>query len=179
MSCLSQGSSIGTTTSNWLAQMMGAAEGYHPRKYFSKKQPTPPHHPQLKTSIPTKLPIKIVWPTLQEVDDSWGGQGVSSCAVRFKSGELTRAESSQHGGTIFFPSRVWNMSTFPRHLLYKAVSKKSRVTAHTKMSEFAGCLHERNADADLHGTRSRRRPQAHVELWIRLQARGMGLRGLA
>lgn len=73
-----QGSSLGNFTVNWLAQMMGACEGFHPKRYFTKKQPTPPHHPQLKSSMPTSLPIKIVFPTDDEIRGSWGGVGVSS-----------------------------------------------------------------------------------------------------
>ena len=72
-----QCSSLGNFTVNWLAQMMGACEGMHPKRYFTKKQPAPPHHPQAKPSVPTTLPIKIVYPTFDEINGSWGGQGVS------------------------------------------------------------------------------------------------------
>jgi hypothetical protein len=78
---LLQGSSIGQLSSNWLAQMMGACEGYHPSKYFRKGNSTPPHLPQRPASVPTQLPIKIVFPTLDEVNGSWGGQGVGFALI--------------------------------------------------------------------------------------------------
>ncbi|ORY90626.1 tyrosyl-DNA phosphodiesterase-domain-containing protein [Leucosporidium creatinivorum] len=106
------GSSVGTLTSNWLAQMMGACEGFHPKKYFRKGNSAPPHLPQRPASVPTQLPIKIAFPTLDEINGSWSGQN--------------------HGGTIFFPEKLWTSNTFPKHLLHRGVSKRHRVPAHTK-----------------------------------------------
>lgn len=60
-----QGSSIGRYySSNWLGQMLGAANGIHPSTYFgtSKDSKVPAVIP--KTD---KLPIKILFPTESEI----------------------------------------------------------------------------------------------------------------
>ncbi|KAK4049746.1 hypothetical protein OIO90_005327 [Microbotryomycetes sp. JL221] len=100
-----QGSSIGMYTDNWLAQMCQSLAGRHPNEYYSKKTPLP-------AGVDKKRwPLKVVYPTMNEVEASWGGTG--------------------HGGTIFCTTKHWARAK-NLNLFYKCVSKRSRVTMHTK-----------------------------------------------
>lgn len=75
-----QGSSIGdygglpgSANHNWLMQMLGACQGIEPKTYLTPKVKVP----KLNFSPgfgPTKLPIKVVYPTLREIDASYGGR---------------------------------------------------------------------------------------------------------
>ncbi|CEQ39189.1 SPOSA6832_00686 [Sporobolomyces salmonicolor] len=109
-------SSIGRYTTPWLSQMLGACSGIHPASYFSGSKGTtvPPRLPQQRSGQPVNLPIKIVYPTFDEINATYNGIG--------------------GGGTIFCPSKTWNASNFPKHLFYRGQSKRARVAAHTKLS---------------------------------------------
>ncbi|GAA5886232.1 hypothetical protein JCM5296_003529 [Sporobolomyces johnsonii] len=109
------GSSIGRYTPTWLSQMLGACSGIHPASYFgrSKGATVPPQLPQQRSGQPVNLPIKIVYPTSDEINATHNGIG--------------------GGGTIFCPTKTWNASNFPKHLFYRGQSKRARVAAHTKM----------------------------------------------
>lgn len=112
------GSSIGNYKPNWLSAMMASMAGKHPQEWGFSKQQTkpsakafePPTKEQARTSA--SLPLKIVFPTQDEVLNSHGGPG--------------------GGGTLFCQLKAWNDAAFPRHLFYRGRSKRDGVLAHTK-----------------------------------------------
>ncbi|KAM0749822.1 phospholipase D/nuclease [Meredithblackwellia eburnea MCA 4105] len=101
------GSSLGQASENWLNNMMAACAGVHPESYLGPKQKQSKDFPSGH-----KCPIKIVYPTLDEVDNSHGGR--------------------PGGGTMFFQEKMWHSNNFPKHLLYRGQSKRKGVIAHTK-----------------------------------------------
>ncbi|KAL8279939.1 hypothetical protein RQP46_007789 [Phenoliferia psychrophenolica] len=101
------GSSIGQYSDNWLAQFYSACKGSHPEEWLTSKNKTEPGLAPGK-----RLPIKIVYPTLAEVDASRGGR--------------------PGGGTLFFPEKRWKDKNFPKNLLHQGRSKRKGVIAHTK-----------------------------------------------
>ncbi|GAA5850773.1 hypothetical protein JCM8547_009086 [Rhodosporidiobolus lusitaniae] len=110
------GSSIGNYSSTWLSQFFAACQGVSPMSYFKNKgKELPPSNvvPLQPKGMPVKLPIKVVFPTEEEMLRSWKG--------------------AAHGGTLFCPSKTWKGSTFPRHLFHRGLSKRDRVPAHTKI----------------------------------------------
>ncbi|BGP22123.1 endoplasmic reticulum Ca-transporting P-type ATPase [Rhodotorula toruloides] len=109
------GSSIGQYSSTWLTQMLAACSGIHPSTYFhsSKGNVVPSQLPKTLSGQPTRLPIKIIFPTQDEILGSLGGAG--------------------HGGTIFCQTKTWNSSTFPKHLFHRGESKRKKIPAHTKI----------------------------------------------
>lgn len=80
--CL-KGSSLGGLDNFWLAQFLAAASGVSPSSYFSKDTPMPSSNIS-GTSRPTdkisrwNAPIKIIFPTLSNVDHSINGRPVST-----------------------------------------------------------------------------------------------------
>jgi hypothetical protein len=72
-----QGSSLGALKPDWLKQMLAAASGKHPRDYVKKGSLSDPRISK------TNLPIKIVYPRLEEIDGSRLGKAV--CPVSFDS----------------------------------------------------------------------------------------------
>ncbi|GAA5957856.1 hypothetical protein JCM21900_001288 [Sporobolomyces salmonicolor] len=135
-------SSIGRYTTPWLSQMLGACSGIHPASYFSgsKGATVPPRLPQQRSGQPVNLPIKIVYPTSDEIIATYNGIG--------------------GGGTIFCPSKTWNAPNFPKHLFYRGQSKRARVAAHTKL-----ILAMRKVDSD---PRSRSSLPEQHEGWLYL-----------
>ncbi|GAA5873327.1 hypothetical protein JCM3774_005942 [Rhodotorula dairenensis] len=109
------GSSIGSYSSNWLGQMLGAASGIHPSTYFGprKGQQVPTQLPTSLPGQPSRLPIKIVFPTEYEILSGRGG--------------------ANDGGTLFCPVKYWETKAFPRHLFHRGESKRDKVPAHTKI----------------------------------------------
>ncbi|GAA5951148.1 hypothetical protein JCM3765_002399 [Sporobolomyces pararoseus] len=119
------GSSISRYPPTWLIQFLSACQGLHPTSYFTHSilrpnsktsplypfKPTPP--PRGQSYDFSKLPLKIIFPTREEILSSYGGV--------------------EGGGTIFFPRARWNERSFPKSLLYKGKSKRYRTPAHTKM----------------------------------------------
>lgn len=136
-------------------QFFAACEGVKPRSYFTQKQRTPAHLPQVRGPAPVKLRMKIVFPTMAEIRNTFGGYA--------------------HGGTIFCQEKQWNTSGFPCHLFHKGISKRSRVAAHTKTSELASQAVP--ASGLTYAFRSRR-PQEVVsfESGQGSEARGLGVR---
>ncbi|KAK4694189.1 tyrosyl-DNA phosphodiesterase 1, partial [Phenoliferia sp. Uapishka_3] len=114
---------------NWLSAFMAACSGIHPREWFSSKQKNCPTLPS-----GNRLPIRILFPTLAEVDASHGGRPVRlflhSSQFPPKADEFERGK--QGGGTLFFHDKQWFDKSFPRHLLRKGQSKRQGVVAHTK-----------------------------------------------
>lgn len=109
---------------NWLAQLYAACSGIEPSSYFDRK-------PLIPSSTPSPLPIKIVYPTLGEVDASHGGQ-----PVRLPSLALLLAISNideQGGGTLFCNQRTWDNNKKFQKMFCKGVSKRAGVIAHTKI----------------------------------------------
>lgn len=78
-----------------------------------------------------KLPIKILFPTLEEIDNSYSGRA--------------------GGGTIFLKSTLWKGKNFPKHLFYKGESKRNGVMAHTKIIV---AIKKRTKDDDKDGFRN-------------------------
>ncbi|GAA5855366.1 hypothetical protein JCM9279_001699 [Rhodotorula babjevae] len=109
------GSSIGRYTAAWLSQMMGAAAGVLPSSYFGagKGSSAPPAYPVPAQGQPVRLPIKIVFPTEEEMTGSFNG--------------------APGGGTLFCPIKTWDAKGFPQHLFHRGQSKRERVAAHTKI----------------------------------------------
>ncbi|GAA6000898.1 hypothetical protein JCM10207_004710 [Rhodosporidiobolus poonsookiae] len=110
------GSSIGKYTTKWLCQFYAACLGIEPISYFTRRgKELPPANvvPTQPERGPIKLPLKIVFPTEDELVNSYMGP--------------------EHGGTLFCPTSSWNTSTFPRHLFHRGQSKRDRVPAHTKI----------------------------------------------
>ncbi|KAM0791983.1 hypothetical protein ACM66B_002736 [Microbotryomycetes sp. NB124-2] len=101
-----QGSSVGNYTNNWLSQISQSFSGVHPQRYYTKAAPVPVGAPKVCKSV------KVVYPTENEVMGSWGGTG--------------------HGGTIFCPDKAWDTARKMGGLFHKCVSKRERVTMHTK-----------------------------------------------
>ncbi|GAA5978291.1 hypothetical protein JCM5350_002254 [Sporobolomyces pararoseus] len=120
------GSSISRYSPTWLIQFLSSCQGIHPTSYFTHSLSRPnsktsPLYP-LKPNPPlgrgqsydySKLPLKILFPTKEEILNSY--------------------EGVEGGGTIFFPKTRWSEKNFPKSLLYKGKSKRDRVAAHTKM----------------------------------------------
>jgi hypothetical protein len=76
-SSISQGSSIGAYSATWLSQFYAACKGVSPISYFrSKGKEVPPANVVPPQKAPVKLPIKIVFPTEQELLGSWKGADV-------------------------------------------------------------------------------------------------------
>lgn len=73
------GSSIGSYSNKWLSQFLGAAQGINPLTYFNKTTHSPPSLGPLPatTGAIWNAPIKIIYPTLKEIDDSYLGRNVS------------------------------------------------------------------------------------------------------
>ncbi|GAA5979112.1 hypothetical protein JCM10908_002808 [Rhodotorula pacifica] len=109
------GSSIGRYSGNWLGQMLGAASGFHPSTYFrsGKGNQLPAQIPANLPGQPSRLPIKIIFPTEDEI--------------------LSGRGEANDGGTLFCPVKTWEESTFPRHLFHRGESKRHKVPAHTKI----------------------------------------------
>ncbi|GAA5936937.1 hypothetical protein JCM3775_002749 [Rhodotorula graminis] len=109
------GSSIGRYTPAWLSQVLGACAGVLPSSYFGagKGRTAPPQYPVPPTGQPVRLPIKIVFPTEDEITGSFNG--------------------APGGGTLFCPVKTWDAKGFPQHLFHRGQSKRARVAAHTKI----------------------------------------------
>lgn len=109
------GSSIGRYSNNWLAQMLGAASGIHPSSYFrsGNGNQIPAQIPATPPRQASRLPIKIIFPTEDEILSGRGG--------------------ANDGGTLFCPTAYWAQSTCPRHMFHRGQSKRSKVPAHTKI----------------------------------------------
>ncbi|SCV72437.1 BQ2448_3974 [Microbotryum intermedium] len=104
-----QGSSMSQCSDNWLAQFYGAATGVRPRAYF---RPGVVRPAALPANI-ADLPLKIVYPTLDEIRSSYLGV--------------------DGGGTIFCRPQLWqNAGRGFASLFHKGQSKRVRVAAHTK-----------------------------------------------
>lgn len=78
-----QGSSIGRYKNNWLAQMLGAANGIHPASYFraGAGNQIPALIPRTPAGEKTRLPIRIIFPTEDEILGGRDGAGVRSVFV--------------------------------------------------------------------------------------------------
>ncbi|KAK4052165.1 hypothetical protein OIV83_002460 [Microbotryomycetes sp. JL201] len=101
-----QCSSVGTYSKNWLHQFAYSCTGRHPASYYSSKTPVPAGTPS-QCQV-----IKVIYPTRDEIVESWGGVN--------------------HGGTIFCPDSAWESAKKMGNLFFKCVSKRARVPMHTK-----------------------------------------------
>ncbi|PAV15621.1 phospholipase D nuclease [Pyrrhoderma noxium] len=100
-----QGSSIGSYTKKWMNEFYCSARGISARSWLdeSKKQ-------RKMLSWP---PIKIIFPSLQTVEDSISGYSGAT--------------------TMFCKKAQWESKDFPRHLFHDSNSKRARVMMHSKM----------------------------------------------
>lgn len=102
-----QGSSIGALSKPWLGQMLSALRGIAPSSYYKKKQTTPP-----SLSL-VNLPLKLIFPTLAEIDESSAGRG--------------------GGGTVFCQPTTWTKYTAEvKSFFHRATSKRPGVVSHAK-----------------------------------------------
>ncbi|GAA5879346.1 hypothetical protein JCM16303_003171 [Sporobolomyces ruberrimus] len=121
------GSSIGQYSPTWLIQFLASCSGIHPTSYFTRtdSRPSSKTPPTFRHEIPRRpgerlnpnsFPLKIVYPTHDEIAGSYLGV--------------------QGGGTIFCKKsdkNGWFSKSFPQELFWKGESKRDRVAAHTKM----------------------------------------------
>lgn len=104
-----QGSSLGRLPNPWLHHMLAAANGISPQTYYTKANPLPPL-PAMYTP-----PIKIVYPTLEDVQTSIGGM--------------------PGGGTLFCQRGSWTgYGDSFQHLFHKAVSRRTGLLSHVSIS---------------------------------------------
>ncbi|KAG1777981.1 tyrosyl-DNA phosphodiesterase-domain-containing protein [Suillus placidus] len=101
----SQGSSIGTYSTQWINEFYWSARGESAEDWLDE-----PKSRRAKLSWP---PVKIVFPSLKTVRDSVLGE--------------------QGGGTMFCRTNQWEASKFPRELFHDSNSAGGRVLMHTKM----------------------------------------------
>ncbi|KAG1873180.1 tyrosyl-DNA phosphodiesterase-domain-containing protein [Suillus subluteus] len=101
----SQGSSIGTYSTQWINEFYWSARGESAEDWLDE-----PKSRRTKLSWP---PVKIVFPSLKTVHDSVLGE--------------------QGGGTMFCRTNQWEASKFPRELFHDSNSTGGRVLMHTKM----------------------------------------------
>ncbi|KAG2363887.1 tyrosyl-DNA phosphodiesterase-domain-containing protein [Suillus spraguei] len=101
----SQGSSIGTYSTQWINEFYWSARGESAEDWLDE-----PKSKRAKLSWP---PVKIVFPSLKTVHDSVLGE--------------------QGGGTMFCRTNQWEASKFPRELFHDSNSTGGRVLMHTKM----------------------------------------------
>ncbi|SCZ92352.1 BZ3500_MvSof-1268-A1-R1_Chr5-2g07801 [Microbotryum saponariae] len=104
-----QGSSMSKCSDNWLAQFYGAAAGIRPRAWFRPNIKRPAALP----ANTADLPLKIVYPTMDEIRNSHLGE--------------------PGGGTIFCRRDMWQSASRGfASLFHRGQSKRDRVAAHTK-----------------------------------------------
>lgn len=101
----SQGSSIGTYSTQWINEFYWSARGESAEDWLDE-----PKSKRAKLSWP---PVKIVFPSLKTVRDSVLGE--------------------PGGGTMFCRTNQWEASKFPRELFHDSNSAGGLVLMHTKM----------------------------------------------
>jgi hypothetical protein len=119
--------------------MLGAASGIHPSSYFrsGNGNQIPAQIPATPPRQASRLPIKIIFPTEDEILSGRGGANVSRRGLietLVVSSIVSDLQKMQDGGTLFCPTSYWAGSTFPRHMFHRGESKRSKVPAHTKIS---------------------------------------------
>lgn len=161
--------------------MLGAASGIHPSSYFrsGNGNQIPAQIPATPPRQASRLPIKIIFPTEDEILSGRGGANVSrrlffASLVAFP---CLTSSSSQDGGTLFCPTAYWAQSTCPRHMFHRGQSKRSKVPAHTKIStcRFTGAGGLYSLTITL-----RRSPRpSQVLLWRTFCSRRLDVSGIA
>ncbi|KAG0662233.1 hypothetical protein C6P46_003419 [Rhodotorula mucilaginosa] len=109
------GSSIGRYSNNWLAQMLGAASGIHPSSYFrsGNGNQIPAQIPATPPRQASRLPIKIIFPTEDEILSGRGGANGRLSRVTFlglhkySSGEASAHEGWMYLGSHNFTPAAW------------------------------------------------------------------------